>query len=269
MSKQLIPAQRRKRIRDFLKTHKIVRIADLSEKLETSEATIRRDLERLEKQGFLERTHGGAIFSQRINLEQNYALRTKLCPDEKRRIGALAATMIDNGDIVFINSGTTTTEIIRHIPANPNITVITNNLIAALEVGAVDFELIVLGGTFQPVSNSVGGRFALDNLGNIYADKTFIGVDGISVKFGYTFPTSPEAEVVSRMMERTRGPIITVADHTKWGVVSNYEVARIDQIDRLITDDGFDPIALETLSDQSVDVFVTSSNFVTEVKIKD
>jgi DeoR/GlpR family transcriptional regulator of sugar metabolism len=266
MSKQLIPAQRRKRIREFLETHHIVRIADLSESLEASEATIRRDLERLEKQGFLERTHGGAILSQRINLEQDYAKRAKRSPDEKKWIGAMAATMIENGDIVFINSGTTTTEIIRHIPANPNITVITNNLIAALEVGAVDFELILLGGTFQPVSNSVGGRFALENLGNIYADKFFIGVDGISLKYGCTFPTSAEAEVVNRMMERTRGPIIAVADHTKWGVVSNFEVARIDQIDRLITDDGFDPNAIDSLTDKSVDVFIASSDTGLEAK---
>jgi len=266
MSKQLIPAQRRKRIRDFLEIHHIVRISDLSETLDASDATIRRDLERLEKQGFLERTHGGAILSQRINLEQDYAQRAMRSPDEKRLIGAKAAAMIENGDIVFINSGTTTTELIRHIPQNPNITVITNNLIAALEVGPVNFQMILLGGTFQPVSNSVSGNFAIENLGNIYADKTFIGVDGISVKYGCTFPTSPEAEVVNRMMERTRGPIIAVADHTKWGVVSNFEVARVDQIDCLITDDGFNTSALEALADQSVDVLIASSSFGSEAK---
>ena len=185
-------------------------------------------------------------------------------PEEKRLIGAKAATMIENGDIVFINSGTTTTEIIRHIPPNPNITVITNNLIAALEVGAVAFQLILLGGTFQSLSNSVSGGFALENLGNIYADKTFIGVDGISIKYGCTFPTRPEAEVVNRMMERTRGPIIAVADHTKWGVVSNFEVARVDQIDRFITDDGFNSKALETLEELSVEVFIASSSLTSE-----
>ncbi|MBM3144148.1 MAG: DeoR/GlpR transcriptional regulator [Chloroflexi bacterium] len=258
MSKSLIPAQRRERIREYLEIHKIVRIADLSEILEASEATIRRDLERLEKQGYLERTHGGAIFSQRINLEQDYAQRAQRSPEQKRRIGALAASMIEDGDIVFINSGTTTTEVIRHIPINASITVITNNLIAALEVGAVDFELILLGGSYQPVSNSVAGRFAVENLRHVYADKTFVGVDGISLKYGCTFPTSAEAEVVHRMMERTRGPLIVVADHTKWGMVSNFEVARIDQIDRLITDRGLDEDARSALDDHSVDVFIAS-----------
>ena len=258
MSKPLIPAQRRERIQEYLSIYKIVRIADLSEMLNASEATVRRDLEWLEDIGFLERTHGGAILSQRLNLEQDYAKRAQRSPNEKRWIGALSASMIENGDIVFINSGTTTTEVIRHIPANLNVTVFTNNLIAALEVGSVDFDLILLGGSFQPVSNSVGGRFAVANLGHVFADKTFIGVDGISLKYGCTFPTSAEVEVVHRMMERTRGPIIVVADHTKWGMVSNFEVPRIDQIDRMITDDGLDEIARSALVEHSVDVFFAS-----------
>jgi len=260
MRKSYIPAQRRERIQEYLGVYKVVSIADLSEMLNASEATVRRDLERLEDIGFLERTHGGAILSQRLNLEQDYAQRAQRSPDEKRWIGATAASMIENGDIVFINSGTTTTEIIRHIPANLNITVFTNNLIAALEVGAIDFELVLLGGSFQPISNSVGGRFAVANLGHVYADKTFIGVDGISLKYGCTFPTNAEAEVVHRMMERTRGPIIVVADHTKWGMVSNFEVPRIDQIDRLITDDGLDENARSALIDHSVEWFIASDN---------
>jgi len=260
MSKQLIPAQRREQIREYLETHKFVRIAKLSEILKVSDATIRRDLERLEKRGFLERTHGGAICSQRLNLEQDYAQRAQRYPNQKRWIGALAASMIESGDVVFINSGTTSTELIRHIPPNQNITVLTNNLIAALEVGAVDFELILLGGSFQPVSNSVAGRFAVENLGRVYADKAFISVDGISLKYGCTFPTSEEAEVVHRMMERTRGPIIVVTDKTKWGMVSNFEVLRIDQMDRLIIDDGLDENARTALANHSVDVFVAKKS---------
>lgn len=260
MSQALIPAQRRARIREYLESHNFVRIPDLSAMLDVSEATVRRDLERLEKRGDLERTHGGAIRNQRVSLEENYAERIQLLPDEKRWIGASAASMIEEGDIVFVNSGTTSTELIRHIPPNLNITVITNNLIAALEVGAVNFDLIVLGGSFQPASNSVGGRFAIENLGRVYADKAFISVDGISLKYGCTFPTSEEAEVVHRMMERTRGPIIVVADQTKWGTVSNFEILRVDQIDRLIIDDGLDENARAALASHSVDIFIAKEN---------
>ena len=255
MTQVLIPAQRRARIREYLEDRKFVRIADLSTMLNVSEATIRRDLERLEKRGDLERTHGGAIRNQRVNLEEDYAQRTQRFPDEKRWIGALAASMIEDGDIVFVNSGTTSTELIRHIPSNLNITVITNNLIAALEVGASDFDLIMLGGSFQPLSNSVGGRFAIENLERVYADKAFISVDGISFKYGCTFPTSEEAEVVRRMIERTRGPVTVVADQTKWGMVSNFEVLRVDQIDRLIINDGLDENTRVALGERGIEVF--------------
>ncbi len=256
MNKPLIPAQRRERIQEYLVINKIARIADLSEILDASEATIRRDLERLEKEGLLERTHGGAVFSQRIQLEQEYEQRAQRFPAEKRQIGAMAASMIEDGDIIFINSGTTTTQILRHIKGKTNITIVTNNLIATLESSNVDFELFLIGGEFKPTSNSVAGRFAIDNLKQIYANKAFIGVDGISLKFGCTVPSNAEAEVIHLMLERTHGPISILADHSKWGVVSPFEIAQIDQVTNLITDSGFASVARDELADRSIEVII-------------
>ncbi len=240
MSKNFIPAQRRKKIQAYLRIHKAARLADLSKMLDASEATIRRDLEKLEETGFLERTHGGAVLSQRLSREPRYQKRLANNLAEKQKIGQLAATLIEDGDVIFVNGGTTTTEIIRHIRPNADITVITNNVFATQEIEQVGFELILLGGTYLPISLSVGGYFAIENLMRVYADKTFIGVDGISLKYGCTFPTSAEAEVVRTMMKRTRGPVYTVADYSKWGTVSNYEVAEIEKIYSLITDKDFD-----------------------------
>jgi len=256
MQKSLIPAQRRKKIQEYLTTHKAARLADLSKMLNASEATIRRDLEKLEETGFLERTHGGAVLSQRLSREPEYQSRRKHSPEAKRLIGQFAATLIEDGDVVFINGGTTTTEIIRHIRPNADITMITNNVFATCEIDNIDFELILLGGTYQPVSHSVGGYFSVENLKQVYADKTFIGVDGISLKFGCTFPTSAEAEVVRTMMGRTRGPVYVVADHSKWGTVSNYEVAEIEKIHSLITDSDFDTEARKSLLERSVKVLI-------------
>ena len=259
MRKHLIPAQRREWIRGYLEIHRVVRSVDLSETLGVSEATVRRDLEWLENQGFLERTHGGAILSQRVRLEPEYAYRAQAHPEEKRRIGARAAALIEEGDIVFLNSGTTTTQIVPHIRSGANITVITNNVSAALEIRDPGFEFILLGGSFRPQSISVGGRFATETLRRIYASKAFIGVDGISLKYGCTVPVNGEAEILRLMIQRTRGPVTVVADHSKWGVVSNFEVATIDQIHRLITDDGIDPSARDELIAHSVDVVVADS----------
>lgn len=262
MSKSLIPAQRRERIQEYLAIHKIVPSTELSALLEVSEATIRRDLEWLENDGILVRTHGGAILNQRLQLEPEYQLRAQHNIVEKRLIGATAASLIEEGNIVFINSGTTTTEVIRNIRSGAEITVITNNLSAAVEVGEAGFEILLLGGSFQPKSNSVAGRFAIENLGQIYANQAFIGVDGISLKHGFTVPSNAEAEVIRVMLERTNGTLSVVADHSKWGVVSNFQIARIDQVHRLITDGKLGAIAREALTSRGVEVLIAGKSVI-------
>ncbi len=262
MRKSLIPAQRRERIQEYLVTHKIVRMDDLYTLLDTSEATVRRDLEWLEREGIVERTHGGAILNQRLTLEPEYLQRAQKYPEEKRLIGEMAASLIEDNDVVFINSGTTTTQVIRYIRGDQGITVFSNNVYAALEMGEAGFKHHLIGGEFQPHSNSVAGRFAIDNLRQVYADKVILGVDGVSIKHGCTVPSNAEAEVVRQMIERTRGQIIIVADHSKWGVVSNYQVATIDEIDKFITDEDIDASANESLLAHSVVSLVATSNSV-------
>jgi DeoR family fructose operon transcriptional repressor len=259
MSKQLIPAQRHERIRERLEACKVVNNAELCELLGVSEATIRRDLEWLEEQGILERTHGGAILSQRLKLEPEYAARELAHPEEKNAIGAAAAALLEEGDTIFVNSGTTTTEVIRHIPSRAKVTVVTNNLTAAMQVHEVGFELILLGGTFYPRSNAVVGHFAADNLRQMNANKTFIGADGISLKYGYTVPSNPEADLVRLMVERTHGPVIVVADSSKWGVVSNFEVAKIDEVQMLVTDAQFSKIARAELQARNIKVILAGA----------
>jgi DeoR family transcriptional regulator, fructose operon transcriptional repressor len=262
MSKPLIPAQRRERIQEYLVTHKIGRLDDLYTMLDTSEATVRRDLEWLEREGVVERTHGGAILNQRLTLEPEYLLRAQKHPEEKRLIGALAASLIEDNDVVFINSGTTTTQVIRHIRGDAGITVFSNNVYAALEVGQAGFTHHLIGGEFQPHSNSVAGRFAIDNLRQVYADKAILGVDGVSLLHGCTVPSNAEAEVVKQMIERTRGKIFIVADSSKWGVVANFQIATINEIDKLITDKEFDPSVIESLAACSVECLISSASTI-------
>jgi len=263
MSKTLIPAQRRAWIQEYLAIHKIVRSIELSDQLATSEATIRRDLEWLESEGIAERTHGGAIFSQRMLLETQYFHRAQVHAEEKQKIGMAAAALVEDGDIIFVNSGTTTTQFIRHLPRNTHITLITNNLSACLEIGEPGFEILVPGGEYQPRSNSVAGRFAIDNLNQVYASKAFIGVDGLTLAQGCTVPSNAEAEMDRLMIERTRGPIIVVTDHSKWGVVSNFEIAKLSQIHKLVTNEGFDPLACAALADLKIEIIMASKGGVT------
>ena len=252
----LIPAQRHELILKHLARNKIASCAGLSKILNVSESTIRRDLEILDRQGVIERTRGGAILNQRIRVETEYMQRAQQYIDEKQRIGFAAAEIIREGDIVFVNSGTTTAQVIRHIHGKSNVTVITNNTTALVDAHDIDFELVLLGGFFLPRSNAVIGPFATDNLRNVFATKCIIGIDGISIRYGCTVPTSAEAEVVRTMMENTQGSVIIVSDHSKWGSVSNYRIARIDQINTFITDDILDPAARVDLAARAVDVII-------------
>lgn len=256
MSKQLIPAQRRERIQEFLSEHKIAPNAELSTLLGVSEATVRRDLEWMENEGILYRTHGGAILSQELQLEPEYTQRAQKQVEEKRAIGKLAASLVEEGDIIFVNSGSTTTQLIRQIARKSNITVVTNNLTAALEIGESAIELILVGGVFQPTSISLAGRFAINNLSQVYADKVFLGVDGITIRHGYTVPSDAEAQVMRLMIDRTNGPKFVVSDHTKWGTVSNFEVAQINEVPYLITDENLGHIAIESLIKRGIQVLV-------------
>lgn len=248
MSKPLIPAQRRERIQEYLAVHQIARSADLCAFLDISEATVRRDLEWLERRGILERTHGGAILSQRMAFEQEYQQRAQHHPDEKKSIGELAASLINPGDVVFINSGTTATQVLQHIPSDPSITVYTNNVNAALELGHPGYRYFLIGGEFHSRSNSLSGRFAIENLSLVYANKVILCVDGVSARHGCTVPTDPEAQIVRVMIQRTNGKVIIAADHSKWGVVSNFQVASIEEVDTFISDDGLTPSAIDSLA---------------------
>jgi DeoR family fructose operon transcriptional repressor len=256
----LIPAQRRKRIADYLTQHEIAPLDTLAKMLRVSEATVRRDLEWLEGQGVLERTHGGARWTTPLLDEPAYVRSQIAHPDEKRYIGALAASLVQPGDSLFINSGTTATEVLRHLRGIKNLTVITNNVSAALEASSDKLQLLLLGGIFRARANSVAGPFAVEMLQRMYAAKCFIGVDGLSIKHGCTTPNALEAEIARVMIERTQGEVIVVADHSKWGVVSNFEIAPLTKLHTLVSDAGLSRNARAELEARGVRALIGQEN---------
>ncbi|MFQ5814007.1 MAG: DeoR/GlpR family DNA-binding transcription regulator, partial [Anaerolineae bacterium] len=142
MPRDLIPAERRNRILETLRAQGSVRVSTLGGLLGVAEVTIRRDLERLERQGLLERTHGGAIYSHRMRLEPRYTEKYLLHQDEKRAIGAAAAALVEDGDTLLINSGSTTLQIFRHL-AGKEVRVVTSNMGVGREAAGLGLEIIL------------------------------------------------------------------------------------------------------------------------------
>lgn len=263
MSRALIPAQRRQMIQDHLEAQRVARLSDLVDLLGASEATVRRDLEWLEVQGIAERTHGGAILTQRLPTEPLFSASARAHPEQKDWIGRASAALVQSDMTVFVNSGTTTAALLRHLRTRTdlsNVNLVTNNLRAAAEPWEPGVEILLLGGVFSGRAHSIVGRFAADMLRQLGADLAFIGVDGISLKYGVTTPSTQEAEIGQLMVDRTRGQVYIVADHSKWGVVSNYEIARLDQIHGLVVDAGLEPGPTTELEARGLQVVLARPN---------
>ena len=254
----LIPAERKLRIQQIIQAHGIVRVSNLSDILGVSTITIRRDLEQLEQEGVLERTHGGAITSQRLKMEFPFTKKDSINREAKQIIGMAASKLVEDGDTLFINSGSTTLRIFSNLVGIKNLRVITSNMSAFLETQDSDLELILTGGIYREQSNSMVGNFATHNLQKVFASKCFIGVDGISRKHGLTTPISDEADVARTMIQGTRGQVIVVADPSKLGVVSNFVTASISQVNILVTSEGANMEYLTDLEEEGVEVIIAS-----------
>ncbi len=237
MSNNLIPAKRHKKILEILSSEGSVRVDDLTQLFLVSDMTIRRDLDILEKKGRLERTHGGAIKIHYVMGESLYSEKNQANRSSKEAIGRKTAQLIEDGETVFINGGSTTRQVILHLAYRKEVHVVTNNIAAALSLPEdSDLDLILVGGQFRRQSGCTVGDFALRVLDEIMPTRAVIGADGISLKSGITSPNPQEAALTRWMIERTRGQIILVADYKKIARVTSFFTSPLDLVDILVTD---------------------------------
>lgn len=252
---QPLPAERHRRIEGILRERRVVRVSTLSEQIGVSEVTIRRDLEALERRGVLERTHGGAVLTQRMRAEPAYVEAISSNPEAKRRIAQAAADLVDAGDTLYLNGGTTTLQVFRHLRA-PGLKVITNHVGIAVESAEHDLDLLLVGGHYRAPSNSVVGPFATEALRRTHATRAYVGVEGVSVTSGLTSPVAAEAEIARVMIEQARGRVVVVADHSKIGTVADFVIAPLEAADTLVVDDAVDEEYRDRLVEAGVDVIL-------------
>jgi DeoR family transcriptional regulator of aga operon len=213
----------------------------LSEKLEVSLATVRRDLQELEESGMLRRTHGGAIpieplFYEAFRHDRSFQEQVGSFSDEKRRIALAAAELISSGDTIALTAGTTTTEIARSLHTLGGITVVTHNVNVAMELSnRKDVHVFVTGGHLRGDWFSLVGPAAIAIMSGVYVDILFIGVNGIDAQRGLTCFNEDEVDINRSMVHQAKKKI-AVADHSKLGVVANWLICPTGDIDILITD---------------------------------
>ena len=251
----LLVGERRHRILDLLRENGRVTVDALATRFVTSAVTIRSDLAALEAGGSLERTHGGALLS-RDDDDRPLAVKRTLHHAEKVRIARAAVALIEDGETVILDSGTTTAEIAKQIRKldGYSINVITNALNIASLLADVPFvRLIMPGGILRPESNSLSGHMAEAALADLQADRLFLGADGLDPERGVMTPHLPEAQLNAKMIAISR-QVIAVADSSKLMRRNISLIARVDQLHMLITDSGAHPDVVSELQRRGVEV---------------
>ncbi|NBC82934.1 MAG: DeoR family transcriptional regulator [Bacteroidetes bacterium] len=249
----MLATQRREKIIDLLREDGSAKVAKLARVFRVSEVTIRQDLEQLERDGKLVREHGGAYLEQVEHFAKNLALFNQENLDKKSAIAAKAMNYIRDGEIIILDSGSTTTEIAKRLKGFHNLTVITNSLNIGLEIGgSPGIELMVTGGDFKPPTLSLTGQKASDFFSNIHVDKLFLATAGISLKSGLTYPSISDI-VVKKAMIDAADEVYLVADSTKIGKSSLASLGALSLIDYIITDSGIDDKHKKLFKDNQIE----------------
>jgi len=231
-------SERRQQISALVRERGSVQVAPLATRFGVSMQTIRKDLHYLEKRGVAERSYGGAISADAVNVVGEPPLETKRAShiDEKARIGALAASMVQPGDSIVLDSGTTTLQIAHHLPDDEDITVLTNDLDILCALARKErVRVVMLGGTLRRRNRAFYGAQTENALEDLHVDKLFLGVDGFDLERGITTHFEPEA-LLNRKMVKAARQVIAVTDKSKFGRVCLHRILTVAEIDDLITD---------------------------------
>jgi len=232
----MLPSQRRQAVLRRLATHGEVGFTELAEEFGVSEMTIRRDLETLEADGLARRVRGGAISVVSRSYEPPLAVRATTASAAKSAIGAAAAGLVNDGDTVIIDVGTTTLELARALHGRRGLTVVTASLPIAVELGNdPDVRVLVTGGQVRSGELSLAGGMAEDAFGALNCDLAFIGVAGVCATPGLTEYNPDDARVKRAAIAAARRSVV-LADSSKLGRVAFATVAPLSAVDAVVTD---------------------------------
>ena len=246
-------AERLSEILQVLAQAGAVDVGALARTLDVSEATVRRDLQLLEEQRMLARTHGGAVAND-VMYELPLRYKAARRHPEKIRIAREAARRVDDGAIVGLTGGTTTTEVARALVDRARLTVVTNALNIAGELAIrSDLKLVVTGGTARPESYELVGPVAERSLAEMHLHMAFVGVDGVTLDEGLTTHHEVEAHTNRVLLERARR-VIVVTDSSKLGLVAFARICPLEAADELITDDGASAETVAAIRDAGITV---------------
>lgn len=224
----MIPVTRREKILEKLNQNEIVYLEQLASVIGTSEQTIRRDLMYLEKQGLVERFHGGAAKLVDTRRELTVPQRMQRFGEAKDLIGKKAAELIEDDDVIFLDGGTTTAAVLEHLK-NKNVTVFTNGIMHIQMLEQMSIPAYVIGGEMKRRTGCFIGPLALRAIERFRFDKVFIGTNGVSMNMGCTNADINESELKALLIEHSKQAYV-LCDDTKFGIESLHHFSNIEDV---------------------------------------
>jgi DeoR/GlpR family transcriptional regulator of sugar metabolism len=251
---------RREQILRTLQTQQRVRVSRLAQHFGVSTVTIRSDLRVMTQAGLLARQHGGARLAGQPLPEAPLAEKRILNRERKLRIAARAAQLVAQSDNLIVDAGSTTLMLARHLPAHVPLTVFTNSLPIASELGPVaGLRLMVSGGSLRQASQSLLGPHAEASLQSFLFDKLFLGADGCDPAFGLTTHDSDDARLSACMVDHAR-QVIVLADGSKFGQVCLHRICSLERIDVVVSDSSMPPAMRAALAACDIKVIIAEEN---------
>ncbi|MBK1813851.1 DeoR/GlpR transcriptional regulator [Clostridium sp. YIM B02505] len=246
--------ERQQKILDMLNSESSIKVMDIAVLLNVSESTIRRDLQELEEKKLLMRTHGGAVgINNRTSFEPSFTDKQDEQIDQKHNIAEVASEMIEDGDTIILDSGTTTLEIAKRINKR-DITVITNSIDIAAELSEKEgIEIIVTGGSLRLNTRAMVGHLTESVIKNFRVDKAFIGANGVSIEDGITTPNFIEAQTKKSMINYA-SKVIIVADSSKFNNVSFSVICPVKAASMIITSKDIEEDIVKQYAEIGVDI---------------
>ncbi|WP_350343993.1 DeoR/GlpR family DNA-binding transcription regulator [Proteinivorax tanatarense] len=252
----MLPAERRKEIIEVLKREEKIVVDEVAEKLNVSPMTIRRDLQQLEKEEVLTRTHGGAVLGEKLTQEIPYNEKKQENTEAKGKIADQAAALIEDGYTIILDAGTTNMAIAKRLDKFKNIKVVTNDLLIASYLSQQEVDVYCSGGEIQKNTGACFGSSALKFFSEVYADITFVGTSAVDVVAGITTPTLDKAELKKKMLSAGEKKVL-VADSSKFGKKSFAKVVDLRDLDVVITDSDLPKNLIDTLSSEQESIKAT------------
>lgn len=248
--------ERLNKILELVQSRRRITVTEASAYLQVSLDTARRDFSRLDEMGLVLRTHGGIMSKESVSFDPGMTDKGVQHGDEKEAIAKKAAGLIMESEIVIIDAGTTTERMVKYLPENKNITVLTDALNVAVESTRRKLNTIILGGVIRNSTLCVTGPDAVEMARHYHADKLIMGLSALSTTKGLMGPNRIEAEIKKELI-KAANQVIVVADHSKLQKTALYSFGTLDDIDILITDKNADPAVLKELEAHDIEVVLT------------